>query len=132
MKNMVKSDPLRTAAIIVTVISICVTIWIYVDSNHKKDLYAAELLKKTYELFNAENRIAEKEARIARYQKEIEDAYQIIEKANKKEDSLVRSAAIREGVIKQLKKQLDEKPVILDVDDNEQLRIFFQWSQPIR
>lgn len=124
------SNILRVIGTIVTIISVIVAVYIYRAKNNQKEFFEALLASKVIELIDANNEISKHRAMVESYKKLIENYQDSIAYKNLAMDSLYSEIEERNIFIYNLKNQLDESPVYLDVDDDEQFNIFLEWTRP--
>ena len=123
-----KKDPLRIVSIVVTMLSISVSVVIFVSSQRQKQLDGAIILKQAEKLLQSGAIIREHEKRIAAFQGEINLTNDMLLISRHKTDSLIYLSKQKDLLINQLQAKLHEDPVYIDADDAEQLRIFLRWT----
>ncbi len=115
-------------SIVVTLLSISVSVVIFVTSQKQKQLDGAIILKQAEKLLQSGAIIREHEKRIATFQEEINHAGDMLLISRQKTDSLIYLSKQKDILINQLQLKLHEDPVYIDADDTEHLRIFLRWT----
>lgn len=126
------NDKLRILPIVITIISIIVSIFIYIKTNKEKDIVqkqaAKELSALAMKLFSTEAKIATYELLINNKDIELTESYERIISLEVKQDSLYTQIAIRNRTITNLYNKLNEIPTIIDITDDAQLEFFIKWT----
>lgn len=125
------ANVLRVLSVIVTVASLVWAIYATEQRNkaeEAKDSLEAVLMQQADILLDARNEITKLNAEIKRYEQELDSLIHLANEQSLYRDGILREIAYRDYIINNLKKELDEGITIIDVDDDEQLRLFLEWS----
>jgi hypothetical protein len=130
----------QIVSVILTVISITITVYSLYNKDIVKEKvrekltqqFEKEINEKIIDLIEAQSDLAESKKLILEYEKIIDREKKAKSAAIFSMDSVIRLLKNKEQLVVELQNKIEnEKPVILDVDDNEQLRIFLEWSSTI-
>ncbi len=118
---------------ILTTASISFAVYTHFDKEKIKKMAEEKVKDMVEELVIAQLDIAKIELENNKLKKQNIEFEKNEKIASSKKDSLINEARKKDKLIAELNKRInDKKPVILDVDDNEQLRIFLEWSSTLR
>lgn len=123
---------LRILSVVTTAASL---LWAIYATNERNDAEDAKqnmeavLLQQVDALIDATQRISELNTDISIYKKELDSLMVIANDATTYRDSILKEIAYRDYIIENIKEQLNEDITIIDADDDEQLRIFLEWSE---
>ena len=125
------ANVLRVLSIILTIASLVWAVYA-TDQRNKaedaKDSIEAILMQQAEILLDARAEIAKLNAEIHKYEQELDSLLYLANQQSAYRDSILREVAYRDYIIQNLKNQLDESITIIDVDDDEQLRLFIEWT----
>jgi hypothetical protein len=118
---------------ILTTASISFAVYTHFDKEKIKKMAEEKVKDMVEELVIAQLDIAKIELENNKLKKQNIEFEKNEKIASFKKDSLINEARKKDKLIAELNKRInDKKPVILNVDDNEQLRIFLEWSSTLR
>lgn len=126
---MIKKMPIQT---IVTIISVCVSLYIFFNSQAKEKALRQqtekEIMGLTMKLLNTESKLSVYEEQITILNKSLLNSNKRLEISNFKQDSLLKDNIKKDVKIAELDKKLNSKPTILDLSDDDQWKFFIEWT----
>ncbi len=121
---------IRAVSIIIAVISVIVSLYIHRTKENQRDFFETALTQRAMELYNSATKISEHRTTIRGYEELIKVYQDSIYTKSVLLDSLEKNRDDVRILILNLKEKLNEGVIILDVDSDEQFRIFLEWSKP--
>lgn len=117
---------------IVTALSICVSLYIFFNSQAKEKalkLHAEkEIMGLTMKLLNTESKLSVYEEQITILNKSLLNSNKRLEISNFKQDSLLKDNVKKDVKLAELDKKLKAVPAILDLSNDDQWKFFIEWT----
>jgi len=126
------ANVLRAFSIVATVASL---LWAVYATNQRNEAESAKqtmeavLLQQAEALIDAKQQISRLQGEIVVFENQLDSLLIIADQAAEYRDSILKEIAYRDYIIENLKEQIDEDITIIDADDDEQLRIFLEWTE---
>ena len=126
------ANVLRAFSIVTTVASLLWAVYATTQRNEAesaKQTMEAVLLQQAEALIDAKQQISRLQGEIVMFENQLDSLLIIADQAAEHRDSILTEIAYRDYIIENLKEQIDEDITIIDADDDEQLRIFLEWTE---
>jgi hypothetical protein len=124
-------NKLRAAQVFIMVISLVFNIYLYVQKEQYRitsDMASSEIIRLTERLFNLQAQIGVHQDNIAAYQQDIDSLMAWQRSIRRQSELHYQQAMIYKHEVDKLKQQLNETPTVIDLDDDEHLRLFRKWT----
>jgi len=131
-KKTINEGWVKIVLILITLIAIGFSVFTYINSEERKEQDAMTILNQLDKIIQIQFQQNLLERQIKILKAENDSILQIAEISEHKIDSLYEAIELRDVRILNLEQKLEtyEDISIIDVDDDEQLRIFLEWTQP--
>jgi len=131
-KKEINEGWVKIVLILITLVAIGFSVFTYINSEERKEQDAMTILNQLDKIIQIQFQQNLLEREIKKLEAENDSILQIAHTSEHKIDSLFEAIELRDLRILNLEQKLEtyEDISIIDVDDDEQLRIFFEWTEP--
>ncbi len=130
MARISSENVLKLLSILITAISVASSILIYSHSSRLRESSQTTIMDQAKELASVYGEINESKQIIDKGKQTVDSLERMKTLLSAKTDSLTLAACKKDSLINALTKNLyEDRPILIDATDSEQLRIFLQWAR---